>query len=148
MKKLLAVITAAAIVAMAGSAMAATANLSVSAHITAACSVTGGTLNFGELDALAAPLVTATSTGVSVTCTKNANYSVGTDHGLHSSGGGTQANLSNGTDSIPYSVSVGTLPAADGTAHSVTLSGTIAATSYTGVSSGTYNDTMVITVNP
>ncbi len=147
MKKLLAIITVVGITAMAGTAMAVTANLDVSAKITAACSVTGGALDFGALDPLTAPLVTKDSTGVSVTCTNGAGYTIALDKGEHISGG-TQANLSNGTDNIPYSVSSPASGTGSGAAQPITITGTIAAGSYSTASAGTYGDTMVITVTP
>ncbi len=149
MKKLLAIAAAAAaIVAMAGTAMAATANLSVTASIANACSVTGGTLAFGALNTLTAPLVTATSSGVSITCTKGDAYTVAIDNGTHESG--SQAFLKHATlaDTIPYSVTVPTVSAGTGAAQPITLTGEIAATTYATASAGNYSDTMVITVTP
>jgi spore coat protein U-like protein len=150
MKKLLAITVSAAIVAVAGSVMAATtANLAVSATVANACSVTGGSLLFGALDTLGAPVVNGTSTGVTVTCTKgDATYSVAVDKGANFVG--TQANLKNGanTDKIPYSLTVPAVVAATGLPQAVAITGTIPVGSYTLASSGTYTDTVVITVTP
>jgi spore coat protein U-like protein len=148
MKKLLTITATAAIIAMAGSAMAATANLAVSASISNACSVTGGTLSFGALDTLTAPLMTATSAGVTITCTKGDVYTVATNYGVNFLG--SQAYIKNGsnTDTIPYSVSIPAVAAGTGAAQPLTITGTIAAGSYTTASAGTYTDTMVITVTP
>jgi spore coat protein U-like protein len=151
MKKLLAIITAVGLTAMAGTAMAATANLNVTANITAACSVTGGTLKFGELLPLGATDVMAYSQDVSVTCTKGADYTVELNYG-ENAGGGSQAYLNNtgNSDKIAYSVSVsdpGT-GTGTGTAQDITIKGDIVASAYTGASAGTYTDTIQITVTP
>ena len=148
MKKLLAITAAAAIIAIAGSAMAATANLAVSASISNACSVTGGTLSFGALDTLAAPAVPGTSAGVTVTCTKSDPYTVTVDKGINFVG--AQANLKNSanTDKIPYSLTVPALSAGTGASQTVAITGSIAAGTYNTASAGTYNDTVVITVTP
>ena len=148
MKKLLAITVAATIIAMAGSAMAATANLAVSATVSNACSVTGGTLSFGALNTLTAPLVNGSSSGVSVTCTKNDGYTVGVDVGVNFVG--TQAFLKKSTnaDTIPYSLTVPAVSPGTGAAQPITITGTIAGGTYTTASAGTYNDTVVITVTP
>jgi spore coat protein U-like protein len=148
MKKLLTITAAAAIIAMAGSAMAATANLAVSATVANACSVVGGTLSFGALDTLAAPVVPGTSAGVSVTCTKSDPYTVTVDKGANFVG--AQANLKNAgnTDKIPYSLTVPAVSAGTGAAQTIAITGTIAAGTYNTASAGTYNDTVVITVTP
>ena len=148
MKRILAISAAAAIVAMSGTAMAATANLSVSATVANACSVTGGTLSFGALNTLTAPAVGGTSAGVSVTCTKSDPYSVAVDQGVNKVG--AQANLKNSgnTDVIPYSLAVGTVSPGTGASQAITITGSIASGTYFTASAGTYNDTVVITVTP
>ena len=148
MKKLLTITAAAAIVAMAGSAMAATGTLTVSATIVNACSVTGGTLSFGALNTLTAPLVSGTSAGVTVTCTKSDPYTVAVDKGANFVG--AQANLKNAgnTDVIPYSLTVPAVTPGTGAAQTIAITGTIAAGTYFTASAGTYNDTVTITVTP
>ena len=150
MKKLIAISAAAAIVVMAGSAMAATtATLAVSASVTNTCAVVGGTLNFNALDTANAPTVNATSAGVTVTCTKSdATYQVTVDKGLNLSG--TQAYLKNSgnTDKIPYSLTVPAMAVATGVAQPVAITGTIASGSYNLASAGSYADTVTITVAP
>jgi len=148
MKKLIAITAAAAIVAMAGSAMAATATLAVSATVANACSVTGGTLSFGALNTLTAPLVSGTSAGVTVTCTKSDPYTVVVDKGANFVG--AQANLKNSSNSdvIPYSLAVPAVSPGTGVAQTIAITGTIAAGTYNTASAGTYNDTVTITVTP
>ncbi len=146
MKKLLALATAAATIAMAATTMAATASLSVTASVTNACSITGGTLAFGSLDTLSAPAVTATSSGVTVTCTKGDSYTLAAGPGSHYTG--SQAYLSNGTDTIPYSITVPTLSAGTGSSQTIALTGSIASGAYSTASAGTYTDTVTLTVTP
>ena len=148
MKKLIAITAAAAIVAMAGSALAATATLAVSATVANACSVTGGTLSFGPLNTLTAPAVPGSSSGVSVTCTKLDPYTVAVDKGVNFVG--SQAYMKNTTnaDTIPYSLTVPAVSPGTGAAQAITITGNIAASSYSTVSAGTYNDSVTITVTP
>lgn len=149
MKKVTVLAATAAILALAGSAMAATASLNVSANITAACSVTGGNLDFGTLVPGAGTPVTASSTGVTVTCTNRDAYTVTVDNGTHAAG--SQANLKNAanTDTIAYSLTLPVGPyAGTGAAQPFSIGGTIAGNAYTTASAGTYNDTVTITVTP
>ena len=148
MKKLLAITAAVAVIAMSGTAIAATANLVVSATVANACSVTGGTLAFGALDTLAAPLVSGTSAGVTVTCTKGDPYTVAAGLGLNFVG--AQANLKNGAnaDKIPYSLTVPAVTAGTGAAQTIAITGSITAGTYNTASAGSYGDTVVITVTP
>jgi spore coat protein U-like protein len=149
MKKIIAISATAALLAMTGSAMAAsTATLAVSATVANACSVTGGTLSFGALNTLTAPLASGTSAGVTVTCTKSDPYTVAVDKGANFVG--AQANLKNAgnSDVIPYSLTVPGVSAGTGAAQTVAITGSIAAGSYTTASAGTYNDTVTITVTP
>ncbi len=148
MKKVVAISVAAAIVAMGGTAMAVTADLSVSATVASACSVTGGTLSFGALDTLNAPAVPATSSGVTVTCTKSDPYTVQVNNGLNAVSNQAYLKNATNTDTIPYSLTVPALSAGTGNAQTIDIAGNIAAGSYKTASAGTYNDTVVITVTP
>ena len=85
MKKLLAIITAAAITAMAGTAMAAdttSTNLTVNASVAAACTATTNTnIDFGALNPLTDPTTTLASSKTSageivVKCTQGTNYTL------------------------------------------------------------------------
>jgi spore coat protein U-like protein len=148
MRKLLAITVIAAITAMAGSAMAATANLAVSATVANACSVTGGTLSFGALNTLTAPLASGTSAGVTVTCTKSDPYTVAVDKGIHFVAAQAYLKNASNTDTIPYSLTVPAVSSGTGAAQTIAITGTIAAGTYNTASAGTYNDTVVITVTP
>jgi spore coat protein U-like protein len=148
MKKVLAISAAVAIIAMAGTAMAVTTNLVVSANVPDVCSVTAGTLSFGALDVVAAPAVSGTSAGVAVTCTKGGLYSVAASLGGNPVG--LQAYLKNSAtnDKIAYSLTVPAVSPGTGSAQTIAITGSIAAGVYNTASAGTYNDSVVITVTP
>ncbi len=148
MKKLLTITVTAAIIAMAGSAMAATGTLAVSATVANACSVTGGTLSFGALNTLTAPLVNGTSSGVTVTCTKSDPYAVTVNKGVNFVGAQAYLKNAGNADTIPYSLTVPAVSAGTGAAQTIAITGTIAAGTYFTASAGTYNDTVTITVTP
>ena len=150
MKKLLAIAATVAAVAMAGSAMAATTgNLNVSATVTDSCSITGGTLAFGTLNAVTAPVVNAGSAGVSVTCTNLTSYHVTAGNGQHYASG--VYHLDDGTgNEIAYTFT-SAFPIAgtgNGASQTIAINGQIAAGSYTGAPAGAYSDQVVLTVGP
>jgi len=127
--------------------MAATANLSLTATVIPACVVTPGTLAFGNLDPTTSPAVNVSSTGVTVTCTKNDGYHITLDKGQNSVAG--VANLKgSGSDVIPYTLTLPTLTAGTGLPQTVAIAGAIAANSYNTVAAATFTDTVVITVTP
>lgn len=141
MKKLLSISAAVAIVAMAGTALAAgSASLTVQANIVAACSVSAPTaLNFGALDA-SAPGATATgNTTIDVNCTK------GTTPTLTASATPT---LSNGTDNIAYTLTFGAVAPSTGVTQNVAVTGDIAAGDFFLKSPGAYAATATIDVTP
>jgi len=146
MKKLIAISAAAAIFAMASSAMAATANLSLTATVVPACLVTAGNLAFGSLDPTVSPVVNATSTGVTITCTKGYTTAMTVNTGLNAAAG--VANLKSGSDLIPYTLTVPTISVGTGLSQPVNITGVIAAGTYKTVAAGSYLDTVVITVTP
>lgn len=144
MKKIVALIVATSITVMAGAALAAQANLSVTANVTGVCSITGGTLAFGELTPLTAPLVTANSAGVAVACTNGTAYTLGADKGTASDPGV----LTNGSSNIDYTISFTGSGTGTGSPVAVPIMGTIAAGTYKDATPGTYTDTIVLTVTP
>lgn len=147
MKKLLAITAAAAVMAMAGTAMAAdTANLSVTAQVVGACKMTGGSLNFGNLDPTNPVAVSGNSSGVTVTCTKGTAYTLTGNDGATPSG--TQKRLANGSNYIPYSITIPASGTGTGAPEDVTITGDIAAGAYTTSPAGTYTDTVLLSVNP
>jgi len=121
---------------MASSAMAATGNLNVKAHVDAACKVNGTlvkngdtlpnlTLDFGPYDALTEATAQATegNIGLSVACTKGVSATLNLDNGSYFSNGkrrmiqttdaGGQAVVANTADFLEYMLYQ---PAADGSA--------------------------------
>jgi len=128
---------------VAGNVLAATsADLTVSATVVDACAITGGAIDFGNLDPIAGGAVTADSTGVTVACTSGDTYTITDDKaGSYS--------LSDGSgNNIAYSLTYPAVPAADGTAKGYTITGDIADGAYASSPAGAYSDTVVLTVNP
>jgi spore coat protein U-like protein len=140
MKKIISLLTAAAIITAAGAAMAASkdATVAVTADVLAACSVTNGTLAFGSLDPTTAPLVNANSTGLSVTCTNGSTYTIG----YVSANGGK---LVNGANNFAYTATGPAGGTGSGVAQSITLAGSIAAGVYSTMPAGSYTDTITAT---
>lgn len=125
------------------SAMAATANLQVTALVQSACQITAGTLDFGTLDPLNAVDVSVTNgTAATVTCNTNEAYTITDDGGLH---GG---NLSDGTNQIAYTLTYTGTGTGNGSAQDVSITGDIVAGAYANKPSGTYTDTVQLTVTP
>ena len=89
LKRLMVPALVAGVVLGTGAARAATAtdSLSVQMTITAACSVTGGTLDFGSVAAGTIAQTSATST-ISVTCTSGSPYSIALGGGQNAGGAG------------------------------------------------------------
>lgn len=147
MKKIVALIVAMSLTVMAGAALAATANLDVTATVTPTCSITGGDLKFGNLDPTNAVAKTASSTGVTIKCTNGTVYTLEGDDG-DNAGAGTQKYLTNGTSNIPYSVTIPAGGTGTGSDVAVTIDGLIAANTYASATAGSYTDTIELTVLP
>lgn len=146
----LAAIAAASTFASAGD----TQNLSVTASVTGLCkfSSTAQTFTFGTLDPSAAVLTAGSGASVKYKCTKGtAATSVTAGNGLNFLAASRR--MSNGTDFIPYSLTVagGTqtgLGFSAGKDLNLTLTGSVLAADYVDVSAGSYSDTVVLTVAP
>jgi spore coat protein U-like protein len=148
MKKILAIITVAAITAMAGSAMAATTStdLTVSASVSEVCTaVTNTNIDFGNLDPVGDPATTSTATKtgatrgvINVKCTQGTGYKLSAP---------ATATIANGGDTITYTPVV---PLADftgivaGTSH--TIDATVDKSAYASVPTGAYAGTLTVTV--
>jgi spore coat protein U-like protein len=152
MKKISALLAVVAVVATAGSALAAgTGQLTVTATVLKACSVTGSdALAFGSLNPTTAPLVTQPSLGgISITCTKGSTIAASYDAGSNAgTAGGTDYMIGGATGakigySLALTLSGGTT--ATGTAQAVSITGTIPAGSYNLAPADSYNDTVNIT---
>lgn len=147
MKRLVAIAAAAAILAMAGMSMAAdSANLTVTANIVASCAVSDGTLAFGALDPLTAPVVNVTTNDVRVTCTNGTGYTLSTTANKGSAG--NPGTLTSGTNTINYTIAFTSTGTGTGSAVAVPITGTIAANTYNAAPPGTYTDTIQLNVTP
>jgi spore coat protein U domain-containing protein, fimbrial subunit CupE1/2/3/6 len=92
-------IAAALLAAAAAFADPPSANISVSADVDNACTISGGNLAFGKYTWLAD---TTTTMDLTVKCTQNAAYSVALNDGLHAASGAR--NMSDGTNSLTYAL--------------------------------------------
>ena len=154
MRKSMTVFIALALLAAGGAAWAADTNtLTVTASVAGTCRFTGtktSTLDFGALDPATPVLVNGSGTtqfwctkGVmtdAVTAGNGANY-FGTSRRMAGPGG----------DFIPYSLNLTpdtNSNAGPATPRTLTIGGTVLAADYTGVSSGSYSDTVTLTINP
>ena len=150
MKKIL-IVAAVLIVAgaLGGDVFAAgTTTVNVSANIVGTCQFsTTPTLAFGALDQTSGAPATATGT-LSFWCTKGAAYTLSDPLG---STGTYSGSISNGTDTIAYSIGY-TNATGSGTGKtspiSSTLNATILNTDYVDVSAGAYAGTVQFTIAP
>ena len=161
MKKILMAGIAVAVVAMAGSAMAAgQTSVTITAQVVGTCKFNSASSNLGlgvlPFDpATGAPLGAQASGSTTFWCTRNASYSITDDDGLYKSG--VNANRLGSTTLAPqpqefiaytftYNPVSGT---GQGPTNDITLNytATVGAT-YAGNSADTYTDTVVLTINP
>jgi len=154
MKKITAILAAAAIVAMAGTAMAADSNtLTVQASVTGTCKFSSptSTLNFGALDPSVGTNVNG-STTTEFWCTKGVSTDViGADDGLNFAGGKRQMKDPVSTDVIPYTLSLnkdGNSNEGPATPRTLTVAGQVLGTDYTAKTAGSYSDTVVLNITP
>jgi hypothetical protein len=138
----------AALILVSAAGMAAaggTQQINVSATVNTVCKFTTGAaiaMTFAAIDPSTAGPATQ-SVNVPFQCTKGT-----ADTTVTLTSGGTT--LTNGTDTMAYSISVGAVPAGAGfgaAATTVAVSGSIPATSYQNAKALTYTDTVVLTIN-
>ena len=150
MRKRMVVFIALALLALGGSAWAATTTVAVSATVVGTCQFNNaGTIAFGNLDQVAAPLVTGTVIQPIFWCTKNANYTITDDSGIHELAPGARQ-MANGTDLIPYTFTYTATGAGTGKTTPITMNiaATVPAGSYVDVPAGAYTDTVTLTITP
>jgi len=150
MKKSMTIFIALAVLAAGGAAWAATTTVAVSASVVGTCQFNNaGTIGFGTLDQVAAPLVNGVVTQPAFWCTKNANYTITDDSGIHELAPGARQ-MANGTDLIPYTFTYTATGAGTGKTTPITMNiaATVPAGSYTDVSAGAYTDTVTLTIAP
>jgi spore coat protein U-like protein len=140
MKKIL--VLAAAIALVSSTAFAAgSANLVVTANVTATCSITGGTLAFGALDPLVGGAVgPIAAAGVQVTCSNGTPFTV-TDDSISNP-------LLNGASTIPFTLTHLGTGTGTGLAVPYAIAGNIAAGSYVTALAGAYTSNVTLTVTP
>lgn len=155
MKKIVAIITAAAITAMAGAAMASDTNtLTVTASVTGACKFVSNssTLAFGALD----PAVGADvdkSVDIEFWCTKGVTETFDAADGSNWSGSKRQMKetAAAGTDLIPYDLTLtpDTNPnVGPGTYRTLTVEGKVLGSDYVDKNAGSYTDSVLLTITP
>lgn len=127
-----------------GNVMAADADLTVTAEVDATCTITAGTLDFGVLDPTSGDAATVTNnSAATVTCTSGQDYTLSDDDGVRG-----DHTLSDGTNTIAYTLAYTTSGTGDGTAENISIQGDIAFSAYQTKPAGTYTDTVVLTVSP
>ena len=153
MKKVLMAVIAVALVAMAGTAMAAPpfdTTVSVNATVTGNCRfLTGGSLAF-TLDPALGGLASGTVTQPTFWCTRGTIYTIVDDDGLNASGGTHRMQLGATGEFIPYTFTY--LAGGTGQGRNTTLTmdiaSTIAEADYINATAGIYSDTVTLTINP
>jgi len=146
------VLAAVMVVVMPFLAMAATAQVEVTADVINACSFStpSGTLNFGNLDPTSGLDVSA-STTLTFTCTNGAGYLIFEDHGQHWDnwsktvcGGNPQTCIEYGTTYSPN----GGYSTGPQNPITLTINGSISYYDYEFATAGHYTDTITYTVTP
>ena len=146
MKRMQLVVMAAAMLLMAGTAMAAgSATLNVTASVLGTCSIAGpGTLSFGVLDpTVAGASAAANSAGISITCSNGTPFTV-------TSVSGNGGLLMAGANSFAYSLALpgGGVGTGTGVAVPFTVAGNIAAGAFFGKPADVYTDTVTLNITP
>lgn len=139
--------------AMTSSVLAAgskTDAIPVSATVATNCTISGGSIDFGTVDAVTdAGGKNATVTAPTIKCTKGASIAVTDDDGLYDASGTPR--MSDGTTNyLAYSVSYSTPLTGAGMnsdiGGSLNLSASLAANALDDVPAGSYSDTLTITI--
>lgn len=154
MKKVFAITAAAAVMAMAGTALAADSNtLTVQASVTGTCKFSSATstLNFGSLDPSSATNPTQTTT-TQFWCTKGQTPgTIAAGNGLHFASGKRQM-IAGGTsgDLIPYTLDLSQSGGNQGplTPGTLTIKGDILNADYVNKTADSYSDTVALTITP
>ncbi len=149
MKKVLAIIAAAAVLAMAGTAMAATTttNLTVSATVDSVCTASTVTnIDFGTLNPLTDPATsnTATKTGatrgeIRVACTAGTSYTFSADNA-------PVMTRSGGSETIAYTPVLPTPLAGSVLGTTYNVDAQVQKTAYDAAPAGAYQGTLTVTL--
>lgn len=155
MKKYLVVLASMLMVlAMVGGAWAAgskTDAIDVSATVATNCTISGGEIAFGTVDAVTdAGGKSATVIAPTIKCTKGASVAVTDDDGLYESGLNAPRMKNAGTDYLAYTVSYNASLTGQGMntdiGNSLNLTASLAAGALDDVPAGSYSDTLTITI--
>lgn len=154
MRKFIAAVAAIAAISAAAPAWADTDtdNMDVTLNVNKACSVLANPLTFSATFVGGSAIDAQTS--VTAKCTVGTTYDISFGNGLHFNTGSSTRELSNGTDNVPYGLYSDTARASALTLISGTGSGNDQAydvygripASATAVPTGTYTDTVVVTL--
>jgi spore coat protein U-like protein len=151
MKKLVVFVLAVMMMAMAGVAMAATQDVTISANIIGTCRFDStAPVAFGQLDQTAATDETA-SGSVVFWCTKNAAYTLSDEANVGTADGTFSGTLVSGPDTIPYILSYNNTSGSGLGKTSLitsTINGTIANVDYVNAAAGNYTDIVTFTITP
>lgn len=150
MKRFMMVLMVVAVVSVAGSSLAATATVNISANIVGTCQFTSvPTIAFGSLDQTLGADALAGPANLVFWCTKNAVYAL--DDPAPSSDGSHVGSIGNGTDTIPVSITYTNYSGNGlGKTNAITsvLNATIANADYVNASAGAYTGSVVFTITP
>jgi len=153
MKTFFVAAAAIALIAMAGSGMADTNTLTVTASVAGTCKFVAGTslLGFGSLDPSVGTDVNASAT-TQFWCTKGVTTdAVSANTGLNFAGGKRGMKDTVSGDVIPYTLTLtkDANPNAGPSAPRIlTLAGGVLGADYTAKTAGSYSDTVVVSINP
>lgn len=151
MRKSLVVFVAIAVLAAGGAAWAATTSVTVSATVVGTCQFNNaGSIAFGPLDQVLAPLVTGTVVQPAFWCTKNSVYAIVDDEGSNASGTTHRMKHATLAEYIPYTFTYLASGAGTGKTTPITMdiAATVPAGSYVDVPAGAYADIVTLTITP
>jgi len=153
MKKVLMAVIAVAAVAAAGVAVAADTTVAVTANVIGTCKFNnGGTITYTDLDpASTSSTVSGTVSQPQFWCTKPTAYTITDDRGIHD-GTGT-FRMQHATvlpDFIPYTFTYSSTGIGAGKNAPITMdiASSITVSDLANLSSGTYRDTVTLTITP
>lgn len=154
MKRLTVLALALAMAAMAGTATAASVSdtVPVTAVIVGSCSINtaGASIDFGSLDPVAAPAVSATVVQPTITCTNAMPYTISDDKGLNEAVPGVAplrlVDSITGLVFIDYTIGYTAAKVGSGGAQAMDITADIGAGAYAGYGADSYDDTITFTV--
>lgn len=154
MKRFMFLLLAVAVMSMSGTATAASVNgaVPVTAVIAGSCSINtaGASIDFGSLDPVLAPAVSATVVQPTITCTNAMNYTISDDTGLNEAVADTPplrlVDTLTGLVFINYNINYTAAKVGTGAADPMDITADILAGAYTGYAADTYTDTITFTV--